>query len=130
MWSANVASRLKAESFRLASRAGDARLLADLIVDARSMGTFTLAAASDVSSGQASPVIPVPSESESEDVVDRTLARAASGAVWRSLGREGTQLRPPPFVLSEHGTVALDWHHATAARLFGAGLRARTALSL
>ncbi|MGB4137587.1 MAG: hypothetical protein WA971_13540, partial [Microbacterium sp.] len=120
-WAATVAKEVRESAFRLAYETGDGRLLADLVLDARSIGTYAMA-----SPGSSTIV---PDSDDAADGVDERMAFVASG-VWRILGQESIRLSPAPLTVAPGGYYALRSAIAAAKSRFGRGVRSDIAIEI
>jgi len=132
-WSHNVVQDTRNAAFRLAFEAGDDRLVADLVLDARSVGTYAVAAPGEETGespdagtapsagGAVSGVPPI----DPEDAPQHALAASAT---WRILGGDGIRLGLAPLVIAPRGDFALRAAIAAAKSRFGVGVRSGTSI--
>lgn len=120
-WSANVAQEARITAFRLAFEVGDERLLADLVLDARSVGTYSVA-----DPGGA----PLPVDEEQESFEDGMALALAASTAWRIVGDHGIRLGAAPAVIAPRGDFALRAALASAKARFGVGVRSRNSIGV
>ncbi len=120
-WATNVARDVRESAFRFAHDTGDDRLLADIVLDARSVGTYAMGAPGTSS------IVPDLDAGRRED--DGTIAFTASG-VWRLLGQESIRLGLSPLTVTPGGHYALRTGIASAKSRFGKGVRSDVAIEI
>ncbi|WP_141930927.1 protein kinase domain-containing protein [Microbacterium sp. SLBN-146] len=120
-WSENIAHEARITAFRLAFEVGDDRLLADLVLDARSVGTYAMADPSGT---------PLPTDDDQEPLEDATALALAASTAWRIVGDHGIRLGAAPAVVAPRGDFALRAALASAKSRFGVGVRSRTSIGV
>lgn len=104
-WGRKVAGPSLRLALELARAVGDARLVAELILHARTAGSYALGGG-----GVADPFLDVALTAEASPYPgDATgpAARTASGSAAGLVGAEGYRLDPTPYLRTPHDTVAL-----------------------
>jgi len=130
-WGLNVAATSFALALELAREVGDATLIAELILDARTAGTHTLTGVSteddDGKDGDRFlPVVLLAASSENGSGNTPEFgggdldgdAWVASSAAMRTIGADGYRLAPTPYIRTMRSTIALEEHIRVAQQRY------------
>ena len=128
LWATNVASFTVNAAFRAAYATGDAPLLAELIMDIRSTGTYALAVFAHASDVDVSD--PLSAEPMAEVLAVGEHALTASSAVCRLLGLADIRLLPSPLVRTPSNTLALRRQLTTSQTRYHATLRSTVVVTI